>query len=462
MNGQTKKSLPPPPFLVFAIVEELVRNSKYAGVTYVVPGEADPFCVAAAQAIPKDKDIPIAIFSDDSDLLVYEVDVRVRIVPFRDLTESQVGTSKVLQGEEYRPAEIAKRGKQSNVNLVQAAYFMSLDYHCSLEKAFRLIASSELSLREEYKTFAGLFETQREVQELSTIRANRDISTALASRDSRVSELIYQLQSASDGNLDGALRMYLPFLSDDPSRTTAWAVGADVRLLGYSLLLAPNGCDTSVQEYRRSGTRIASSLLEVLAQDRLSGMLQQVRADLETAASVSASEARLSAEDAWRYLVVGQVLRHVLNEGLQMPAVDDIVNTVMNREARKWHLIHLAAQYQAAFYSVRLLKQISAYVVAQTLESVVAGELILLHDQLNSMPRVSAFFDDKAGSNRRVEQEAWRSVLPGLISQLDAANGASPSGTKKSAKSRKRAKKSHSTQPEDSNLAKNPFAMLVD
>lgn len=42
MSGELRKSLPPPPFIVFAVVEELLR-SDYAPQVHSVPGEADPY-----------------------------------------------------------------------------------------------------------------------------------------------------------------------------------------------------------------------------------------------------------------------------------------------------------------------------------------------------------------------------------------------------------------------------------
>lgn len=40
-SPELRKSLPPPPFVVFAVVEELLCSS-YQAVTHLVPGEADP------------------------------------------------------------------------------------------------------------------------------------------------------------------------------------------------------------------------------------------------------------------------------------------------------------------------------------------------------------------------------------------------------------------------------------
>ena len=85
----------------------------------------------------------------------------------------------------------------------------------------------------------------------------------------------------------------------------------------------------------------------------------------------------------------------------------------------------------------------------------------MLHDQLLMLPRISVFFDDAADTHRRLEQETWRSVLPGLLGKYKAVRSPSSSG-KKSAERRKKAKESHQRQLEDSDLAKNPFAMLVD
>lgn len=460
MTGSAKKSLPPLPFLVFAIVEELARSVQYADVTYVVPGEADPYCVAAAQTIPADNEKVITIFSDDADLIVYEACKRTRVVPFRDLSETQIGPNTILQGDEYRPAEIINRAKSSVSSLIKPAFFMSLDFHCTLEKAFQLSTSSDLNERDDFKDFATQFATIEEVGQLAEIRSNSGMKGVLIARDSRVSELIHQLQAQSRGESSGPFRFYLPFLSDDPTRTTAWAVGAEVRLLAYSMLLQCQH-DCNIQEYRRSGTRISAMMLEPLIDPTIKDAASELASAIANVLEVTALEHRMTREDAWRYLVLQSTLSHLHSEGLDLPSTDDAVHVLLNREPRKWHLVHLAAQYQAAYYSLRILQQLLNATIATQVVSSASSTLAALHQHLQSLPRISAFLHDAAGSNRKQEQAMWREALPSLYSKF-VEQEAVDSGDRKQAKSRKRAKKGHKKHSDDASLAKNPFAMLVD
>ena len=455
LTSSARRSLPPPPFLVFAVVEELVRSVQYADVTYIVPGEADPFCVAAAEAIPVDNGASITIFSDDSDLIVYEACKRTRIVPFRDLEVTQVATATILQGDEYRPARIIELEKATVPSLVKPAFFMSLDHYCSLEKAFRLSADSTLDEREDFQVFAMQFVTTKESRELAEIRSDPVLKKSLSGRDSRVSELVHQSHMHANGESTGPLRVYLPFFSDDPARSTAWNVGAETRLLAYSILLQDQP-DLNIQEYRRSGARMSAILLELLdvqeSVSRATSLISFLRQGLEA----TTREHSLKEEDSWRYLVMQHTLTHLHNEGLALPSKDDAAHIVLNREPRKWQLIHLAAQYQAAYYSFRMLQQLLS---VQGVHKEAA--FTDLHRTLNSLPRISAFFSNAVGSDQRQEQVMWCKAIAPLLATF-AGEDQDEAEDHKQTKSRKKAKRTHKKQPADVNLASNPFAMLAD
>lgn len=453
-GGSARKSLPPPPFLVFAVVEELVR-SKYANVTFVVPGEADPFCVvaaaeaaaAAAQAMisgVQEAASPITIFSDDSDLIVFEAGAQTRIVPFRDLTVTEMGeTTTVLQGYEYRPAEILRREKCHLSSLIKPAFFMSLDLFCHLGQALQLTAADSsggglLDDREDYQAFAQQFHTSKEIQELAEIRSNAILKNSLASRDSRVSELVHQVQLQARGEMTGPMRVYLPFISDDPARSTAWNVGKETRMLAYSIVLLLQQRRQqqqqqqhdffNIQEYRRTGARISAVLLELMSGSdsdtegiistsaRLASCLQN---GLDTAKGMNLQQEA----DAWRFVVMQHVLTHLHHEGLTLPSIEDAVQVVLQGtgtgtgsskeecKERKWQMVHLDAQYQAAYYSFRMLQQLLA----------VTDDTAVNHDDdeddddftnlrgiLQSLPRISTFFSSNVAAGGGVDDQRER------------------------------------------------------
>lgn len=520
-GGSARKSLPPPPFLVFAVVEELVR-SKYANVTFVVPGEADPFCVvaaaeaAAAQAMisgVQEAASPITIFSDDSDLIVFEAGAQTRIVPFRDLTVTEMGeTTKVLQGYEYRPAEILRREKCHLSSLIKPAFFMSLDLFCHLGQALQLTAAAAdssggglLDDREDYQAFAQQFRTSKEVQELAEIRSNDILKNSLASRDSRVSELVHQVQLQARGEMTGPMRVYLPFISDDPARSTAWNVGKETRVLAYSivlLLLQQQQHDFfNIQEYRRTGARISAVLLELMSGSdsdtegiistsaRLASCLQN---GLDTAKGINLQQEA----DAWRFVVMQHVLTHLHHEGLTLPSIEDAVQVVLqgtssSREEckeRQWQMVHLDAQYQAAYYSFRMLQQL----LAVTADTAVNhdDDFTNLRGILQSLPRISTFFssnvaagggvDDQREREERDEEEEeaqmkkWREGIEAMFVSMSILGDEGQDELENNqrqtrTRSRKKMKRRHEhgqvkqeRSVEDAKLATNPYAMLAE
>lgn len=543
-GGSARKSLPPPPFLVFAVVEELVR-SKYANVTFVVPGEADPFCVvaaaeaaaaAAAQAMisgVQEAASPITIFSDDSDLIVFEAGAQTRIVPFRDLTVTEMGeTTTVLQGYEYRPAEILRREKCHLSSLIKPAFFMSLDLFCNLGQALQLTAAAAaaaadspggglLDDREDYQAFAQQFHTSKEVQELAEIRSNDILKNSLASRDSRVSELVHQVQLQARGEMTGPMRVYLPFISDDPARSTAWNVGRETRVLAYSIvlvLLQPHVQQQqhdffNIQEYRRTGARISAVLLELMNSSgsdsdtegiistsaRLASCLQN---GLDTAKGINLQQEA----DAWRFVVMEHVLTYLHYEGLTLPSIEDAVQVVLQGigsskeegKERKWQMVHLDAQYQAAYYSFRMLQQLLMVTADTAVNHDDADDgdddFTNLRGILQSLPRISTFFssnvaagggvDDQREREEREEREEeeesqmkkWRKGIEAMFvsmsilgdeGQDELENNQRQTRTRSRKKMKRRHQHEHGQvkqerSVEDAKLATNPYAMLAE
>jgi hypothetical protein len=91
---RAKKGLPAHPSMVFAVVEALFA-SQYAQKTWLVDGEADGFCAAAAaQAALKQPNDGIVIFTSDSDLVMFDFRAPVKI--------TLLGETEVEDDEERR------------------------------------------------------------------------------------------------------------------------------------------------------------------------------------------------------------------------------------------------------------------------------------------------------------------------------------------------------------------------
>lgn len=84
-----ERGLPPPPFLVFAAMDAL-RESEYADRTYTVDGEADDFCAAKTFGLSRNANCTqVTIFTNDSDLVIYNLPKPVRVVQINEMSHSQ-------------------------------------------------------------------------------------------------------------------------------------------------------------------------------------------------------------------------------------------------------------------------------------------------------------------------------------------------------------------------------------
>ncbi|KAF2165821.1 hypothetical protein M409DRAFT_55681 [Zasmidium cellare ATCC 36951] len=446
-SGQTWKNLSPPPFLVFAIVEELRFHEDFGNVTFMVPGEADPYCVAAAQA--QGDDFNTTIFSDDADLLVYRLGQSTAVVAFRDLSISRTDSAITWTAEKYLPSEITKRSPNPIDDLIKPAYFMEKDANLPFVQACRKLKSTDPCTEADFASFESVFQTTEEVAAWAEIKKTSTEDRLSTARDSRVSEIIHQLESSSDEQASGGLRMYLPFILDDPSKKTSWNIGVGLRSLAYSLLLRHTDTTLGVQEYRRSGVRIASTPVEPLSEDETVDQAKQLTSHIEQVVAWAEESHGLSQADAWRCLVFQQVLSDLQADGYTLPSPEDSISIITRDEQPKWHLIHLAGQHEAAFYSFRMIKQVVAYVQLQTEE---VSDLKGLAQHMESLPSISTFLGDG-----ELDKDVWQAIVREVLSTMGEKDELEEERPRKKAK---RAKKSGKSQP--AGLEKNPFAMLSD
>lgn len=447
LSGQTRKSLSPPPFLVFAIVEELLRHPDFCDVTYLVQGEADPYCVAAAQAFRGDS--PVTILSDDADLLVYQLGKHTGVVAFRDLYISHTASTIVWTAERYSPSEVVKRSPIPIKDMIKPAYFMEKDPYLSFENACRMLKSKDPCKEPDFAAFEKTFQTTEEVTQWDKIKSAPTEEKSSNVLDSRISECIHRLESSARGEESGGLRMYLPFILDDPSKKTAWSVGGGLRTLAYSALLQLGGMDLGVQEYRRSGIRIVSTPVEPLSEDGIVDQAKQLTAHIQQVLAWAVETYQLPQDDAWRCIVLQHVLSNLQADGYLLPSLEDLLSVLSQDEEPKWHLIHLSGQYQAAFYSFRMIKQIISYMERHSDGTAGFKDLAQL---MESLPRISTFF-----GNSDLDKQAWRAIVGDVLSTLTEKDDDEEQRPRKKAKKSKKKGK-----PLSAGLQKNPFAMLAD
>lgn len=290
------KSLPPPPFMVPAVMEYL-RSCLYppSSETFtsspspenpvpaqratlsqrhltiqIVPSEADTYCAADSQRSGA------AILTSDSDLLAYDLglDGSVIFLNSLELSTSLISspesalTQQALQGTRYHARSLSE-GMGLTCSLQRFCFERSLDPS---------IGTSELKLRcqkgrdgqsgpikeEDYKGFLRQYSTDDvlrhgdgriEDKKNDGVGGTKLSKLQLQGLDPRLAELVVQCQSyhsavhgsahaeakaageAEEDEEDTALNMHLPFLIEDPTRDSCWSYGREIRYLAYSILV---------------------------------------------------------------------------------------------------------------------------------------------------------------------------------------------------------------------------------
>ncbi|KAK4181845.1 XPG domain containing-domain-containing protein [Triangularia setosa] len=345
VGGETRAKPPPPSFLVPAVIDAL-RSSKYSPITEVVGGEADGFCAAHVQKSGG------LVLTSDSDLLVHDLGKDGGVIFFTDIDLDSEG--KRLVAPKFRHAEICRKlSIKLDVGFSYMAFEIFTDPHLTLEQAAERSRRGEAVMfsQEEYDAFIKTYLSPEMVPEI--------ISTSGLNLDPRVSELVLrfsQMTTTPSKEKDEALEMFLPFLLDCPSRTSAWEISRPIRELAYSLL--------------QSGQK--STLKTVLEMRRLQTLSSGSQADILPSAKVGEEFNHLldNINKIKTTIVDPELLWIVLSIYL------DIVRTVerakgyplsleiLAQEARgkldqhSWDFLHTFAQTQATLYSLRMLQQL--------------------------------------------------------------------------------------------------------
>lgn len=372
------KVLPASPFLIPAILDSL-SGSLYAAVTSVVLGEADIFCARAVSELGG------IILTSDSDLLVYNLGTQGGVV-FLDQLEFREahGTSRrcdTFQAFVNKTSEISSRLGFDDFRSV--AFEIALDTHASLA-----VAINRAELREgdtsDQKSLQSFFD-EYDIKP-SNLESYQRTDMALAKGrfnglflDARNSELI----------ISGS--MYLPFLIDDPSKTSAWNVSRQLRLFAYSCLaLGIDQFPKTIFEHGRRGARIVESRVQTLSCEDTVAFAKML---IESFESFEDLVSGLCKQHFWRLLAAHSVYKWYLDEEKSLPSESSLVAAYAGMTAGdklNWFDIHLSAQLQAFLYAFRALKQFLNYLnVKADGRSLLPAELWAVQTRLSSLPSIN-------------------------------------------------------------------------
>ncbi|KAK3114686.1 hypothetical protein LTR53_006772 [Teratosphaeriaceae sp. CCFEE 6253] len=463
-----------PPFLVQAVQEALL-DGKYGDVTFCCPGEADDFCVAAARAAchahPNES---VAIFTSDSDLAVFDSGQQTRIVLLNTFELGVDTTGAFAAATQYWPWDIARKLEVSN--LIPLAWFMSQNPRDTVPKIVcaNLISDGAYLQDSSYHDFAKLYaaDVTHTLLDLQSRKSRRQLLLGL---DARVAELVHQTTEQTGLTSTSELEIFLPFLLEDSSRASAWRIGSNIRDAAYSILLKScDRSDTAVLEFKRSSNGISARKSANVHHSAPSNMLDATHKRLKS--PLTSISSRTTAE-RWRFAIMQSMLADFEAEGMSFPLPAELLAVVTGEASTQWHVVHLSAQYQAAFYSLRMLLQIMRY-VKQTEDSGPSEDMYTSQDifrlpleVLEGMPGISDFFQPSSVTNKD-----WVPDIEGFLQALDPAWVSPRTEAKRKRKKAKhkqpsaleaRSKKvkaqiaSSGDQGRGSTLASNPFAALL-
>jgi len=452
---------------------EALLQSRYAQFTFVVPDEAERYCVAAARmACAEDTRSGAAIFSNDSDLVAFNAGPLTQIIHLDGLAETQEEGKRVLRAFVTRP--VASASAMGLPDLLELAYQMHKERSISCAQALSEVKNEKRSIDVlDYQEFSRTYQLRDEVEHLEVLRHDPNARRLLNDLDARVSELIQQT-TRSTGSPRQEIHMFLPVLFEDAERSSSWNVGYMIRELTYTMLLRETAHSAStIYEFKRAGQGLGGSTISALGDDDLEERCRLVQDFLEQDVGCLQNFTNV---ERWKAIVTKTVVWHSLIEGRKIPETGLIVRELKGEPCRSWESVDLAGRYQAAFYSFRMLLQILRYLRrASGLASRIPVDedterpFHVIFRHLQSLPSIADFFMPRKGEGslaQTVEEmirrmmRSWRLLAP---SNGDPGRDREETndGTRQRLRKRKIAGEVKREERDKSRLTSNPYAALA-
>lgn len=312
-----------------------------------MPGEAEAFC---ARRVRESGGIAL---TGDSDMLVHGLGPGAAVAFFNQLECRTLVSCKVLETPLYSTDEIAKRlGLEG---LQRLAFEIKQDHCLTIHSAIRLAqqpSGNPVALAD--------FQSEYNLPTTSNASAPLSNSFTISSSflDPRLSELVLSASSLPAPDL---LPCYLPFLIEDPSRSSAWTPSLRIRQLLYSILpfafpLDRNECH--IHEYTRRGHRVASTEISLLSGSDVSDQAKQL------SSAIHESPVAESASTLWIHwwLFALSIIATWNNDSGKTRSPPSTMTRVCKGATSGtvflWEDVHLTAQIQGVLYSLRMLKQL--------------------------------------------------------------------------------------------------------
>ncbi|KAH6856704.1 XPG domain containing-domain-containing protein [Chaetomium sp. MPI-CAGE-AT-0009] len=458
---------PVPPFLVPAVIDALRNSPEFVPLIKLVPGEADGFCASHA------REHGGMVLTSDSDLLVYDLGEASGVIFLADI-DADTETQR-LRAPQYRPADLCRRlSIKPDTGLQHLAFEISRDPYLTLEQAAEKSKRGEAASasEEEYKEFVGQYISPEVAPTLDTNQASAldPRVSEIALRSLATSNVVTPISkdiSSSQELSNSKLEMYLPFLLDYPSRTSAWEASKPTRQLGYAILLSnpDNGNNIpAVFEMRRLQSVSSGLDVDVPAPTEIDGLGNSLLALLS---KIEVGDGK--PEFVWAMLAIYQDIVMTMDRAKGYPLSLEL----LRQDARgkldscSWDFLHLLAQTQATYYSLRMLHQILEFSKHRT--GAMTATLSKLSQLLSRLPSLADFPTARtfAKTVSLVREEGGLSCLETLCADYEDAiplikSARQPQNSKKSKKRKLMASSEGSSKLRLSNSrSSNPFDLLA-
>lgn len=372
------KALPETPFMTPTVIEDLKHRWNWenildyagdaiadspsgqciwAGITEVVPGEADIYCAESA------RHSGAAILTSDSDLLVHELGSHGSVVFFNsiELADLTYGSARIIRGMEISPTALAcKLGVVSIQRLAYelkrdpSASFSSLVQHSKSTTGAVESSASYLSFMEEYHSL-----------DLESLEDSYHSPSMHRLLDPKITELLLQYTKPKALLRNQLPHVYLPILIEHHDRQSAWLHGNDLRALAYSVLGLSVASDdklpNAVVEYLRKGRRIYAQSITPYTKEEIVRRLAILNKTIENLRNVC----EVVDMDFWRLFAICEILSQTDHEN--WPSVGHMARFLQQdycAEKLEWSDVHLSAQIQAILYSLKILRETLLYATA--------------------------------------------------------------------------------------------------
>ncbi|KFY47162.1 hypothetical protein V494_00134 [Pseudogymnoascus sp. VKM F-4513 (FW-928)] len=467
--------VPAIPFLVPAILEKLLASQRFQSITSVSPGEADLYCARYV------KEHGGTVLTGDSDLLVHDLGTLGSVSFFKDLEVSEQCNIKTIRCCQYTPALIVERLELNrSYGLKSFAFEMIMDPHASLPKLKQ--KSKDIKAVTDYPGMYQDFTKEYEalpkevhVPESTEANAPKSLRAVLRTLDPRISEYVLQfpqaaeaaerpfpssIQPSENGN---SVDMFLPFLLDCPSKTSAWEMSTTVRQLAYGVMNLTEPKENhvvAVVEHRRQQKGSRGREWQLPTHDEIeeasTGLVELVE-------NLGKKMPGISDLELWRAVAFHQDLDFSSSTGKQSLG-NSIIESKVGSKRLSWDTIHFSAQLQGSFYSFRMLKQILEVALASQNAENLSAVSKRLSEVLGSLPDLQACPDvhaDLESFKSSVDSKALSEVKILLnIGGQGITGDVSPKSTKKDEKNKRKRKQESSASVEVTKRPNNMFDLL--